>query len=758
MTLRLNRLTLALAGVTSVTVLMLSACGGGGGSAPDTSTTAVTTTVIDGALQNALVCIDANSNGECDAGEVQGKTDAAGKVTLAVPNGDVGKYPLVAIVGTDAVDADNGPVTEAYTLSTPAGKSGVVTPLTTLVHQTMLSTGSTVDEAEKSVQGASSINVSLFQDFTTDAAKAEAAAAGGSNPADVARMIVVTTQSQSATLNSSEGADAIDGSKISKADINKAIRKKMLELLPAMATALNDPANAGLIGKAKENAVVGALGGSLMTAAALKTEVAVNNQANAPAMAYVPGAGFTLAQLDFTDANNWFVRTNSSSLAQSTPDANGMVRYVPRRSRSENGVIANWNSHSSPRQQSDVFWSGTEWTSWQLNCEGMSTIADTSGKSSYADCKNVYVGKSSRASFDISGRTMASVLGDVKAAGYSSLNVANAGVLGAATFPSGSMVRYQTSTDTNLAVAYSRGSDGIVQLSSSASGTPGVCNSPSTSTIATTLESMVSSKVGKPCTYPADQIGTLSSGGPRAYWGGTSLGIGSIGNAAVVPVPTSYFTGNTRFRLAFTGSGSNEVTYYSCKERQVDSSTLNCEPTGVKGTYAISTLGDARIMTFTNPPAARSSLTYDQVFVERGGKVYYGYQSKPQTTKGARLNGTAANALFSQLGLPQIDPEVPMALTAGSYQGTWDTTDPAGPSGNGSTLVLNGNGTQNCLDKPTGVNFGCTFTVTNSATGAINGANNANGSVIAATLDFLTGLGSGTYIVPSPGTFLATRR
>ena len=282
MTLRLNRLTLALAGVTSVTVLMLAACGGspGGGA----STTAVSTTVIDGALQNALVCVDANSNGECDAGEVQGRTDAAGKVTLAVPNGDVGKYPLLAVVGTDAVDADNGPVLEAYTLSTPASNTGVVTPLTTMVQQAM-SQGLTAAEAEKSVQGASGITVSLFQDFTTAAAKAEAAAAGGSNPADVARMIVVTTQKQSVDLKSAENTDAMDGTKISKKDINKALRKKLLELLPNMASALNDPATAALTGKAKEDAVVGALNSSLMNAAALKIEVAVSNQASAPAVA-----------------------------------------------------------------------------------------------------------------------------------------------------------------------------------------------------------------------------------------------------------------------------------------------------------------------------------------------------------------------------------------------------------------------------------------------------------------------------------------
>lgn len=765
MTLRLNRLSLALASVTSLTLLTLSACGGGGGGAvPDANTTAVTTTVIDGALQNAVVCVDANSNGECDAGELQGKTDASGKVTLAIPNGDVGKYPLVAVVGTDAIDVDNGPVTEAFTLSTPAGNTGVVTPLTTLVHQTMDSQGMSLAEAEKSVQGATSINVSLFQDFTTAAAKAEAAAAGGSNPADMARMIVVTTQKQSGDLQGAIGADAIDGKKISKQDMSKALRKKMLELLPAMATALNDPATAALTGKAKENAVVGALGGSLMTVAALKTEVAINNQAGAPPEAYVATSGFSLTQLDFTDASNWLVRVNAASLAQATLDGSGMYRYVQRRARSEGGVIARWNANSQPRHQSNMFWSGTTWTSWPLNCESTSTVPDAQGNSVYVGCNNAWTGKSNRgASFDISGRTMASVLAEMTAAGHTNVKLANNAVLASATFPANSKLRYQTTTDTNLAVAYGVGSDSWVQLNPQAVGTPAACalNNPP-NTVATTLEQVVATYVGVPCSYPADQIstsgGTYSSNGPVMAWGNTSISFGQIGTNPISATPTSYFTGNTRIRLAFTGGGSNEVTYYTCQERQVNGFTRNCVSTGVKGTYAIATLGDARVMTFTNPPAIASALSDSRVFVERGGKVFYGYQSKPKTTSNARLNTAAANALFVQLGMPQGDAEVPLALTPASYQGTWDTTDPAGPAGNGSVLVFNGNGTPACSDKPTGVSFSCSFTVTNPATGVFTGLNNSNGSVLAGTLNFLTGAGNGTYTVPSPGTFVATRR
>ncbi|MGS0758199.1 hypothetical protein ACVBEH_27995, partial [Roseateles sp. GG27B] len=81
---------------------------------------ALTISVIDGAIKGALVCLDANGNGACDAGETQGSTVADGTVTLTMAAADAGKYNVLALVGTDAVDADHGPVTTAYSLRAPA--------------------------------------------------------------------------------------------------------------------------------------------------------------------------------------------------------------------------------------------------------------------------------------------------------------------------------------------------------------------------------------------------------------------------------------------------------------------------------------------------------------------------------------------------------------------------------------------------------------------------------------------------------------
>ena len=113
----LTRLTSALA-AAGVTSSLLVACGGGGGSDPTPpvvvtpKTVSQVVSVVDGPIKGALVCLDKNANGACDADETQGTTAADGSVTLTVPEADAGKYAVLAEVGTDAVDKVNGPVTK----------------------------------------------------------------------------------------------------------------------------------------------------------------------------------------------------------------------------------------------------------------------------------------------------------------------------------------------------------------------------------------------------------------------------------------------------------------------------------------------------------------------------------------------------------------------------------------------------------------------------------------------------------------------
>jgi hypothetical protein len=778
------------AALATVGLLALAACGGSSDSpapapAPAAVTTNVSTIVIDGALKNALVCMDANKNGICDPGEVQGRTDVAGKVTLAVPNADVGKYPLLAVVGTDAVDADTGPVTVAYVLSTPADASDVVSPLTTLVQQTIASTGASTAEATKTVQDSTGITASLFADFT----KATAPADGSVSAATVARMLVVTTQKQSALIATAVGKTAADGASITQADLDKAIQKKLLEILPILVAALGDPAvQAATTPAAKEAALLAAattlIANSGLTAAGVPTTVAINNQAAAPAPA-APAtvtASYSVGSLSFGDSSNYFVRLLSSNVAEGTPDSSGNTKYIDRRVLASAGNIAKWGPGSDPWRAADQHWNGSAWVSCPINFENTSGVRDAQGNSVYNFCNNAETGKSSRATFDIAGKTMADVYAQVLAAGYTNLFIAAPSLLGTSAFPKNSSLFYQTVTPLTEAVSYYAAGPGnpvgtsnlATQYSASVSAggiatqqAAGVaCNSAESNgsgANSTSIDGIIAAKKGAPCVYSPGTFTynsvTYSSGAKNEWWSQSTANLGRIGNAPVNSgVAPGYYTTNTLLRVAFTGTGANAVTYYSCMERFSNGSVRNCTVIGT-GTYATSTLGDAKIMTFANLPPLASSLTYNRVFVERGGVVYVGYQAKLTTTNSARLNYTAALALFQILGIPAEDPTTPIALTAGSYQGSWDFTGSVNAS-TGSTAFIGANGSTSCQDRSDGSFYACTLTITNPATGAFTLTDSS--STATGTFNFQTGVGSGTFhdstTTPQDGTFTVARR
>jgi trimeric autotransporter adhesin len=573
-------------------------------------------------------------------------------------------------------------------------------------------------------------------------------------------------------------------STITQADINRAINQRLLQILPALVAAISDPANAALTGTAKETAIVNAVSSSLLTTASMPTLVAINNQANTVAnagtptgtvVAATPTAGFNLASLNFTNTTNWFVRTFGGDAAQNTPDSNNNTRFVDRKYRSNNGAIANWNFGNNPQDQANLHWTGNAWEACGLNFESLSSLRDAAGNNTSNYCNNYSNSKSNRVTFDVTGKTMTQVYDQVRSAGYTNLTVANsATALGAATFPTGSLLYYQATTPLTQAYAYTPGSGSEIFNYSAAVAVGGDsrtqaagvgCNSaefglaPAIRTA--TLEGLVAAYKGAPCIYsPSSLVSngvTYSSGEVQSeVWGGTSLSISTLGAVNVGGTPTSFYTGNTRIRLAFTGAGNNPVTYYACKERFTNGSIRNCSAIGT-GTYTINTLGDARVMTLSNPPAQAAPFTFTRTFVERGGKVYFGYQDKFTVSNTARLNTTAANAMLTQLGMPTIDHATPMALTAASYQGTWNVRDPS-VTGGGTTLNIAQSGAITCTETPTGLAQPCSLNITNAATGSISGTIDAT-SLIAGTLNFVTGIGTGTYSQPAPGgSFIATRR
>ncbi|MEI8327326.1 MAG: hypothetical protein WCH44_18555, partial [Betaproteobacteria bacterium] len=235
-----------------------------------------------------------------------------------------------------------------------------------------------------------------------------------------------------------------------------------------------------------------------------------------------------------------------------------------------------------------------------------------------------------------------------------------------------------------------------------------------------------------------------------------------IGTAPVGTGPApGYYSGNTRLRVAFKGTGTNPVTYYACKERFNNGSSRNCSVIG-PGSYTIATMGDARVLTLNNTPVQMAPLSHAKVFVERGGLVYSGYQNKAIINKRASLDLMGLNALFSQLGLPAVDAttDTPVVLSAGSYQGTWNFHDPSINGDLGINVFINANGSSSCQDAATLQSEACSLSFTNLASGAFTFTNGP--AVASGSLSFLLGTGNGTYndptTVPATGNFVAARR
>lgn len=272
-------------------------------------------------------------------------------------------------------------------------------------------------------------------------------------------------------------------------------------------------------------------------------------------------------------------------------------------------------------------------------------------------------------------------------------------------------------------------------------------------TLATTLESVIAANQGRPCVFQAG-----GNTGPRnEWWTQSTVSIGTLGNAPVGGNQTSTYTTNVPLRAAF---GPNNVArFYACQQRATDGSVRNCNSIGT-GTYTIAQLGNARVLTFQGEPAQFSALSYQRAFVERGGAVYYGYHNRPVTTSQARLNLKAANALFTQLGMPTVDPESTPALTAASYQGEWILNGSGAPldTFTGIDIHLSGNGgAATCTDNQSGQGTGCTVTL-DPATGAVS-YSGSNGSA-SGTFVFDTGAASGTFTPTgaAPQPFVGQRR
>jgi hypothetical protein len=652
---KLNPVCAALLG----SVALLSACGGGGSGSG--SGTPPTTRVIDGAIRNAIVCLDKNSNGACDADEPSARSGADGSANLEIAPEDEGKFPMLALVGTDAVDADSGAVTTPYAMRTPADHPEVISPLTTLVATQMALTGQSSVDAAAALQDAMGLALPMFADFLkgTDALSKSSAA--------IARMLVLTTQGSptAASLANSVGQSDSSGATISAADIELAVNTQLMNLLPMIAAAATDATVTGAADTAAREAVLGAAAQEVLgrvselTPEALKVVVGNAKMAD-PSTAPTSGiGGASLDWFTYSGANDWEFRYFSSTVAQDTPDANGLTRYVDNRKRSVAGVVQVWGDPGYTRL--DNYFDGSAWSVCPAAFENTQTVRDAQGRNTSLYC-GVYRSAATRSVRDISGLKMADIVAEIRAYPLTTGRGAYANwgpdpsLLGTAVFPANSKLSYQTNTQISNPDAYATDpvvlyvdavanggtptydSSGVASL---ACGLITAANSPSYLTAATSLEDLAARYGGRPCVYPAN-----ASAGPRhEWWGNSTIGIG------IVPGPVStnpYYQSDRALRIGF-GSGTS-VTYYSCALRASDGSPRNCDVIG-SGSYSIEPLGDARVMRFAGVPVAAAPLTYDRSFVERGGQVYFGHRDKLRVDNAVRPNAEAMDALFGQLGL-----------------------------------------------------------------------------------------------------------
>lgn len=656
-------------------IAVLAACGGDGGDSPVASnppvvaTSNLSLTVIDGPIVGAKVCLDTNSNGVCDAGEPFGTSTAGGVVTFAVPTADLGKYPVVAEVPAGAIDEDspNTPIVTKYSLTAPVANP-VISPLTTVVQQLVSSLGLSAADAAAAVQSQTGLTSSPLANYVASVSADPAAA-------NAARVLVAAIQSQTVALGSA-------------ADVQKAIAANATNLLAAAVLAGADStvvtACAVKTSDACKTAIAAAVATVVADAGLTPTTVAAAiTLAAAPVVAETttPVASFSLDWVNAGDASNWYTRILTSTAAENTPDANGLVRYRTIRHARVAGGDIEWAFNGDSARAGDLHWNGSAWVGCTTSFQNTSTVRDAQGRSTYNYCDSYEKGSTQRITTSIESQPMANVFTLIQATRTNGSNWGEAPTwftgtvtasVGTATFPADSKLLVQSQTTTATALGYDVQTSAIVTVGDAdvAAGGNAVTNSAvacNTSrsfnaTQAVTLETMIARSTGTPCIFGVRSITgvngqTFNSVPTDMGWGNTSASMGTIGNAPLgtSTTATSYYTGNTPLRVSFAGGSSNAATFYTCLQRSIDGSTRNCTAVGT-GTYTITTLGDARVMTFSSLPAAFSNLSYERVFVERGGQVYRGYKDRLTTSKVVRLNGTAGNAVLSQLGLPTFTP------------------------------------------------------------------------------------------------------
>jgi trimeric autotransporter adhesin len=672
--------------------LALSACGGGKGSAPaaadGSGLVSISGRAVDGPLQGATACYDLDDDQACGAGEPRSAPTAAdGSYTLLVPAAQAGRHAVVVEVPASAIDADTtAPVGQAFVLRAPPAQTQgtahdvFVSPLTTLVHALMVHGAATRADAEAEVRQSAGLGVSPLADFTRDSS------AAASHAARVARIVQLAANEQMRVLATLAGTPDRNGATITTALLDRELQMTLAALLPAAAEAAREPALLAATGATLQS-LLAERGSSLAAMTGLTPELvrtmAGMQRLAEPAPANPPVATAGVTTFSYTNADNWYYRRLQSSAADNEPDANNYVRYHDVRvaSAAPNaasaplpGVARAWATGNVQARDTDLFWNGSAWADCKLTDRYVSRIRDASGRGDYVYCNGRDTGVTQRRLEDISGQRIADVVRDKirttpgfnNGVAYANWGPSNLGLYGNATFPAGSYLILQTGTVLTTSVAYDVATSNQVVLYNAAVSAGGdvrsnptlACGDTTQNTLtlpASTLEEMVSRMVGRPCTFNQTGQAPNQSLNPNEAWGFNSLFMGDLANTNTRPPNTgTFYTTAARLRVAFPGG--NRALFYRCYVQTSNNSSRNCSVLGL-GTWSIQALADGRILSFSTMPALAQRLGYARVFVERGGRVYHGYQNPVGGASiETRLNLPAANAVFEQLGLPRIRP------------------------------------------------------------------------------------------------------
>jgi hypothetical protein len=652
--------------------------------------------VIDGPLRNARVCLDVNGNGGCDSGEPSGVTDAGGGTTLTVPNDLLGKHPLVAVAGTDAVDADFGPVTQAYTMAAPADKTAVVSPLTTLAKQLIQASGLTSEAADAQLKAAG-LAVSAYQNYVASRATQKASADAGL----VAATVAATLQQQTAAVGGAIGKSDPSGAVVTRAEVESQIRGATLLALPDVVSTVTESA---VQEACKDGPAVAACKTQLQMAASTTVQAIGLTEAGVLALAAATRnpdrnetttgtatASFRWLSYGGSPTADWYYRVHMAN-AQEDTAVNGQKKWRNVRLERLGGNVREWNFSRDYNRRDDQHWNGSAWVSCpDASFQHTAGVRDAAGRATYDYCNGRELGSAVRSSESIAGRKLADVVkrirafpGEENGVPYSRWGDPLSGppltdaqidtLFGNVVFPANAALQFQTTTRSATAISYDVRASNRVFLFSAAEAAGGDARSGATppcslipagalpTNLATRIEDLFIVK-GTPCQLaPAPATADYQGSGPlNEAWGVTTLSLGRIGNVSLgnvgLPLPAPYATGNRMMRVAFTGNTIDRKTsYYSCIERRRDGSTRNCVKIG-EGTYEVASLADARVMSFSGLPSETAVLAFERVFVERNGAVYFGYKDKPLPLPPTiRLNLEAANAVLQQLGLAALVP------------------------------------------------------------------------------------------------------